>query len=211
MNKKVNKKDYIRRQIIAASHIYSNNFAGKVFLYVFGDNYFEVLFKTDRFMHLTGVNSNLDAQDFYKKAKDSKLTTNQIYFDSRHPYYTAKKKLPCLLALTSLTDNLVCVVNDLHTRTLTYKIGVTNLEFTVGLTENVDFNGNKINEWFLPRTLRVKDKAIENSRYAEFIDFIFCKDATNDKYDTVTYFQQDKNPPTFLKDLLSESLLAKIF
>lgn len=77
------------------------------------------------------------------------------------------------MKLPSLTEELVCVVKDMQTLTLTYKIGVTNLDFTIGLTENIDFEGNKINDWFLPRTLRVRDKAIENSPSAEFVDFIF--------------------------------------
>ena len=75
------------------------------------------------------------------------------------------------MQLPALTNSLVCVVKEMNTVTLTYKVGVTNLNFTIGLTENIDCMGNKINEWLLPRTLRVKDKAIENSAYAEFIDF----------------------------------------
>lgn len=207
MGTKEEKKKLIRGQIIAASRIYRDKLAGKVFLYVTGNEFFEVVFQTDRFMHLTGVNSKLNAQDFYEKATKSELTTGQIFFDSKHPYYGAKKKLPCLLALPALTDSLVCVVKNLQTMTLIYKIGVTNLDFTIGLTENVDFNGNKINDWFLPRTLRVKDKAIENSSDAEFIDFIFAKDASMDKYDTVTFAYKDKKLPPFLKDMLSTALI----
>ena len=209
MGTKDSKKEYIRKQIIAASYEYRDNLAGKVFLYVSGNEYFEVVFQTDRFMHLTGVNSNLSAQDFYEKAKDSLLTTGQIDFDSKHSYHGAKKKLPCLLLLPSLTNSLVCVVKNLKTLTLTYKIGVTNLDFTIGLTENVDFKGNKINDWFLPRTLRVKDKSIENSSSSEFVDFIFSKDASMDKYDTMTYADKNKKLPLSVKHLISTTLLDK--
>ena len=178
MATKTDKKDFIRKHIVDASCVYRDNLAGKVFLYVTGDEYFEVVFQTDRFMHLTGVNSRLSAQEFYDKATDSKLTTGQFYFDPQHPYRGAKKKLLCLLLLPELTNSLVCVVKNMTTLTLTYKLGVTNLDFTIGLTENVDYNGNKINDWFLPRTLRVKDKSIENSDSAELVDFIFAKDAS---------------------------------
>ena len=203
MATKANKKEHIRNQIIAASRIYSNNLAGKVFLYVIGEEYFEVVFQTNRFMHLTGVNSTLNAQNFYDKAKDSILTTNQFYFDDNHPYASAKKKLSCLIMLPNLTNSLVCVIKDMQTVTLTYKIGITNIDFTIGLTENTDFSGNKINDWFLPRTLRVKDKAIDNNSQVEFVDFIFSKDASREKYTEVTFMDKDKPIPSSIKSMLS--------
>ena len=199
------KKETIRNQIIAASHVYRDHLAGRVFLYVTGSECFEVVFQSDRFLHLTGVSTRLSAKDFYEKAKESRLATGQIAFDSRHPYDAARKKLPCLLMLPALTNSLVCVVKDLATFSLTYRLGVTNLDFTIGLTENVDFQGNKINSWFLPRTLRVRDKAIERSSNAEFVDFIFSKDASREKYDTLTYAEPGKSlPPAVLELLIPE-------
>ena len=53
MANKANKKALVRNQIITASNVYSNGLAGKMFLYVFGNEFFEVVFKTDRFMHLS--------------------------------------------------------------------------------------------------------------------------------------------------------------
>ena len=49
---KESKKEYIRKEIIKASEIYRDKLAGKVFLFIYGDNWFEVVFKTDRFLHL---------------------------------------------------------------------------------------------------------------------------------------------------------------
>lgn len=204
------KKDFLRPQIINASHVYRDNLAGKVFLYVYGDSYFEVVFQTNRFLHLTGVASYLPAQDFYDKATESKLTTGQIQFDIEHSYKAAKKKLPCLTLLPSLTNSIVCMVKSMTTVTLTYKIGVTNLDFTLGLTENTDLTGAKINDWLSPRTLRVRDKAIDNSADAEFIDFIFVKDASNDKYETVTYADKVKHIPETIAELLSHDLYVSL-
>lgn len=210
MKTKADKKESIRAQIIAASHVYRDHLAGKIFLYVIGEESFEVAFQTDRFMHLTGVNSTLTAQNFYDKAKSSTLTTQQICFDSKHPYAAAKKKLPCLMLLHNLTNSLICVVKDMKTVTLTYKIGLTNIDFTIGLTENTDFEGNKINDWFLPRTLRTKDKAIENSTKAELVDFIFMRDASLEKYQTATFIDKDKKLPDFIKPKLSDSLIHEV-
>lgn len=205
------KNELIRKQIIAASEVYRDNLAGKVFLYVYGESYFEVVFPTDRFRHLTGVNSSISAQEFYDKAKDSTLSTGQIFYDREHTYRGAKRKLPCLLKLPMLTNDLVCIVKDLQTVTITYRIGVTNLDFTIGLTENIDLDGNKINDWFLPRTLRVKDRAIENSADAEFVDFIFSKDASKDKYSEITYADKEKRPPIIIREFLSSGLVEQLY
>ena len=146
MATKVDKRNAIRQGIIEAAIVYSQSLAGKTFLYVYGDEYFEVSFPVDHFLHLTGVETRLSAKDFYKNAKKSILTNNQFYFDARHIYANAKKKLPCLKRLPELTNEMVCILKNMETMTITYKLSVTNLEFTLGLTENKDNTGNKIND-----------------------------------------------------------------
>ena len=140
MATKTDKKNMIRQGIIDSAEIYSQNLAGKVFLYVYGEEYFEVSFPVDHFLHLTGVETRLSARDFYKNAKKTILTNNQFYFDARHPYANAKKKLPCLKRLPELTNDMVCILKDMETLRIIYKLSVTNLEFTLGLTENTDNN-----------------------------------------------------------------------
>ena len=54
------------------------------------------------------------AKDFYKNAKKAKLTNSQFYFDARHPYANAKKKLPCLKRLPELTNDMVCILKDMQ-------------------------------------------------------------------------------------------------
>lgn len=211
MEKKEDKIGELRRQVIQAAKAYKDNLAGKVFLYVYGACYFEVVFQTDQFLHLTGVGTSLRARDFYQKAKDSTLSTGQMYFDARHPYRTAKKKLPCLAELFKLTDNLVIISDDTRTGTLTYKLSVSNLEFTIGLTENCDKDGKKINDWFLPRTLRVKDKTVENSSASEFVDLILAKDAASTHYTHITYRDEEKIPPQSIKELLSPELQTVLY
>lgn len=91
MLQKADKNELIRKQIISASKVYRDNLAGKVFLYVYGESFFEVVFPTNCFRHLTGVNSTISAQEFYDKAKSSKLSTGQILYDSNHTYKNAKR------------------------------------------------------------------------------------------------------------------------
>lgn len=131
MATKVDKKNAIRQGITEAEIVYFQNLAGKTFLYVCGDEYFEVSFPIDHFLHLTGVETRLSTKDFYKNAKKSILTNNQFYFDARHVYANAKRKLPCLKRLPELTNEMVCVLKNMETMTITYKLSVTNLEICI--------------------------------------------------------------------------------
>lgn len=74
MATKVDKKNAIRQGITEVEIVYFQNLAGKTFLYVCGDEYFEVSFPIDHFLHLTGVETRLSAKDFYNNAKKSILT-----------------------------------------------------------------------------------------------------------------------------------------
>lgn len=199
------KKNQIRSQILDAAQIYSTHLAGRVFLYVVGSECFEVVFQTNRFMHLTGVLSSLTAQDFYKKARKAELASDQFFFNKDHSMQSARHKLSCLKMLPNLTNGLVCIVKDLKTLTLTYKIGVTNLDFTLGLMENLDDDGDKINDWWRPRTLRINDNAIENSADAQFVDWIFAKDASHAKYETIMYTGKSRLSSE-IENMLTEKL-----
>ena len=183
MATKTDKKNAIRQGIIDSAVIYSQNLAGKAFLYVYGDEYFEASFPVDHFLHLTGVETKLSAKDFYKNAK---------------------KKLPCLKRLPELTNDMVCILKDMQTVTIKYKLSVTNLEFTLGLTENTDDKGKKENDFFLPMSLRVEDSSVEKSNDGEIVDFIFSKDASMAKYDTLLVEDKHKSIPERIKQLISE-------
>lgn len=205
MATKTDKKNAIRRHIIDSAGVYSQNLAGKAFLYVYGEEFFEVSFPVDHFLHLTGVETKLSAKDFYKNAKKGKLTNSQFYFDARHPYANAKKKLQCLKRLPELTNDMVCILKDMQTVTIIYKLSVTNLEFTLGLTENVDNQGKKINDFFLPMSLRVEDTSVEKSNDGEIVDFIFSKDASRTKYDSILVENKYKTIPDCVKHLIIDS------
>ena len=205
MATKTDKQNAIRQDIIDSASIYSQNLAGKVFLYVYGDEYFEVYFPIDNFLHLTGVETNLSAKEFYKDAKKGKLTNTQFYFSVRHPYANAKKKLPCLKRLSELTNNMVCILKDMRTVTIIYKLSVTNLEFTLGLTENVDTKGRKINDYFLPMSLRVEDSSVAKSNGGEVVDFIFSKDASVTKYENLLVKDEHKTIPESIRHLICDS------
>lgn len=206
MATKEQKKEDLKRSIIEASRTYSRELAGKTFLYVYGQDYFEVLFPTDRFLHLTGVETNLRAKDFYSKAKNGILDSKQFYFTKSHPIRDVKKKLKCLCNLYELTNTMVCIVKNLATITLTYAIGITNLEFTLGLTEDLKKTYGK-KSVFLPRTLRIKDKAIDISADGDIVDFIFKKDTSTELYNKLMFKDPNKRIPESVYSLIDKSLL----
>ena len=61
---------------------------------------------------------------------------------------------------------------------------------------------------YIPRSLRVKDKAIENSDSGEFVDFILEKNLDNigAKYSKITYRDKGKKFPDVLLPMLDENI-----
>ena len=85
MATKVDKKNVIRQGITEAEIVYFQNLAGKTFLYVCGDEYFEVSFPIDHFLHLTGVETRLSPRIFIRMQKNlflqiiSSILTQDMY------------------------------------------------------------------------------------------------------------------------------------
>ncbi len=206
MATKKEKKEAIRKDIIDAAVVYSEALAGKVFLYVYGKKFLEVAFPADHFLHLTGVETCSTASRFYRDANKSRLTTKQFYFSAQHPYENAKKKLPCLKRLPELTNDVVCILKDMETKTIVYKISLTNLEFTLGLVENIDDKGKKVNDLFLPMSLRVEDTSVERSGDGDIVDFIFVKDASDSKYSSVLVKDATKEIPDTIRHMLKAEI-----
>lgn len=61
-------KEHIVKEICEAAKLYKATLVGKRFLYVFDGRYIEVLYKNVNFKHLTGVECNMSAADFYRNA-----------------------------------------------------------------------------------------------------------------------------------------------
>ena len=67
-----------------------------------------------------------------------------------------------------------------------------------------DDKGNKINDFFLPMSLRVEDTSAEKSNDGEIVDFIFSKDASVARYDTLLVKDKNKTIPESIKHLISD-------
>lgn len=138
-DKRLNKiKLMIKASIMAAAKEYSK-IAGKTFLFVYGGDYVELAFLTDRFAHLTGVKLYTDARLFYENAKNGTLSIDEYGFDERHKFDNAKKKPLVLLDIASWlsSDNIVLEDVQISERNA-YDIGLSNYQSSILFTANTD-------------------------------------------------------------------------
>ena len=162
-------KSLIIKRIHNAAHNYKKHFIGNTYMFVYDNQYFEVQFKKSSFLHLTGVSTKLNADDFYKHALAPKgLKPNEISFDKLHPYDLADKKTAILDKLHKITSTDILVVQNISTVTFTYKIGLTDLEFVVCLGNDTDRQGNVIGNHLVPYSFRVEE--IKNEKFGELFE-----------------------------------------
>lgn len=198
-------KEIITQDIINCANIYSRDVAGKEYLFVFEKEYFELIFLTNRFSHLTGVSSPLSAQLFFELAKKKWLNKKQFYFSKKkkQSIVNAKHKLDCLKRISELTNSQVFVFKGLQTLKVYYKLGVTNIDFSLALVRD------KEKQYYHPQSLRVKDKSIEKCKEVKFIDFIFCKNPFSKKYSQIMFADNNKMIPKNVMNLIKSSLLKR--
>lgn len=185
-------KAQIIRRIHNAAIKYREYFVGKTYLFVFENQYIEVVFKKSSFLHLTGVDTNLSADNFYKHALERRgLRPQEVLFNSDHPYDLADKKTQYLADLYNITLTDVVIAKDIVTLTYTYGIGITNLEFVVCLGKDTDRAGNLISNCMVPYSFRVEE--IENSKFGDLyeVTHVFKKKTGQKKYKELTF--GDKN------------------
>ena len=102
-----------------------------------------------------------------------------------------------------MTNDTICILKDLKTITIVYKLSVTNLEFTLGLIESKDQQQKDLS---LPMSLRVEDSSIERSNGGDIVDFIFAKEACIDKYNKILVSDKNKTIPDCVKHLINSEL-----
>jgi hypothetical protein len=209
MDRKVfleNKKK-IRKNIIDAEQVFKKKMSGKYALYVFDDNsYIEVSYRKSSFAHLTGVNSELNAFAFYKRAISNKLTYEDFSFDSkRHPFDLAKKKTSRLNEIDKFISDDLIVLRQITTDTITYKFGLTDTDLTLCFVENTNNKTKeKIDDYYIPASFRVGDNSVDRGDDGNFVVFIFMKESKNILYNSIVYGNIDyiQNLPKEIQEKL---------
>lgn len=211
MSKKQDRIDTVKA-ICHAAKLYKANLVGRKFLYCFDKRYIEVIYKTDSFKHLTGVESHLSANAFYKLAVKGQLTEKQIFFSSAHPFELCNRKLKHLDAIASLATSESFMLEEIKTVTRTYKFGTTDLNFSLCFNQQFDDKGTLLNEVFHVESLRDED-CFSKSKTAYTVDAILYKHNTDKEYDQLAFlddsFQLESLPEELCK-LCSDALLAKL-
>lgn len=198
-------KSQIIRRIHRSALKYKEIFVGNTYMFVFNNDYVEVMFKESSFMHLTGVASCLKADDFYNHALTERgLRPGEIFFNEDHPYDLADKKTSILIGLGDITIKDSSVVMDIETKTFSYKLGVANLEFTVCLGDDKNSQGEIQGNCKVPYSFRVE--GIENSKSDKIysVSHVLKKKTGEKKYHILTY--GDIGNLKYLKDEIQEKL-----
>ena len=206
-----NDRKIIVSEIIKAAKAYKQNLVGKTFLYVFDNKHIEVMFKAKDFRHLTGVDTTLAAQEFYKKAHKGELQASQIFFTARHPYNLAQKKLKHLQDISSLAMGESFMLKDIKTNTETYKYGTTDLQFSLCFNKECDVKGIEQGNCFIAKSLRDED-CFSKSNDVFTITHIYSKRNDEKKYNQELYCEQGHSTDDLLpeiKEMLSEELLRE--
>lgn len=205
IRRKILGKSQIIRRIHRSALKYKEIFVGNTYMFVFNNDYVEVMFKKSSFMHLTGVASCLKADDFYNHALTERgLRPGEIFFNEDHPYDLADKKTSILIGLGDITIKDSSVVMDIETKTFSYKLGVANLEFTVCLGDDKNSQGEKHGNCKVPYSFRVE--GIENSKSDKIysVSHVLKKKTGEKKYHILTY--GDIGNLKYLKDEIQEKL-----
>lgn len=212
MSKKQDRID-TAKAICHAAGLYKNNLVGRKFLYFFDNRYIEVIYKTDSFKHLTGVESNLSANAFYKLAVRGQLTEKQIYFSPTHPFALCQRKLKHLDSIANLATAESFMLEEIKTSTKTYKFGTTDLNFSLCFNQQLDDAGTLLNEVFHVESLRDED-CFSKSKTAYDVVAILYKQNTDKAYDHFAFLDKTfhiGNLPEEIRKLCSEDFLRKYY
>lgn len=181
-------KAQIIRRIHNSAKKYKQYFVGNTYMFVYENQFVEVIFKKSSFLHLTGVGTKLNAENFYNHALTRNgLRPQEVLFDFNHPYDLADKKTQYLSDLYKITLTDVVIAKDIVTMTFTYGIGITNLEFVICLGDDTDLAGNIISNCKVPYSFRVEE--ISNNKFGDLceVTHIFKKKTGSKKYNELTF------------------------
>lgn len=164
--------------------LYDKNLVGKQVAFVYLDennrpHFTEVLFRTYHFLHFTGVNPRpgLNANDFYRRAQNSRLTENDFSFKSNN---TTERKLQILDVIMCIDTRARMIGNymgpnlQLHTEKVT---GTTSACLGLILKNNI----------YLPNSVLKEDIRTIVSKPPGKIFAIFKKDFRSKQYTILTY------------------------
>ena len=195
--------------ICSAAIKYKTNLVGKTFMYIFDNRFIEVIYKSENFKHMTGVESSLSAKRFYSLAVNNRLKANQISFSSRHPYNLCEKKLQHIEDLIDVTSSENFMLEEITTKNRIFKFGTTDTKFTLCLGDDLDANGNLKSKLLTVQSLRDED-CFSKAKNVHVVTHILSKPNDEKKYNKVLFVDKtsaQNGIPVIAKDLISNNIL----
>lgn len=201
MRKKDENKKRIISKIIKAARLYKEYLVGRRFMYVFDGRYIEVIYKTQNFKHLTGVDTKLSAKRFYHDAVKGILREEQISFNRQHPYHLCDRKIRHITEVATMACSESFMLEEITTQTQSYKFGTTDLNFTLCMNHEWDSYGNEIGDCFVVQSLRDED-CFDKSDHVYAVTHIFS--CANDQkfYTTLMYEDQSMGIKSLSQDIM---------
>ena len=105
------------------------------------------------------------------------------------------------------------MLKDVTTQSKTYKFGLTDIDLTLCFVENYDkTTKQKIDNYFIPASLRVGDDSVSKSHDCIFVKYIFMKNNKNSKYNSIYYGDSDEiiNLPIEIRNKINMEDLVHI-
>ncbi len=174
------------RQITRAAVDYSECLAGRDFLILYDGKSNEISFRADNFRHLCGVDTNLYATDFYRKALQKQLDITEIGFSSIHPKNLAELKIRGLCELQNMLTGHSQIMESIYTKTQCFPFGLSDGTYTLL------FSRDSNSGCHVPCSFRSEDKGKTKCQEKYPIDFILCKESTAKTYHTVVMGEEEK-------------------
>lgn len=187
--RKQSDKEQIVAQIKEAARLYKQHLVGKTFLYVFDGRFIEVIYKTQNFRHLTGVDTDLPAKRFYQNAVNRTLQANQIWFSPQHPYQLCLRKVKHLCEVSTLAAAACFILEEIRTESRSYQFGTTDLHFTLCMNKEVDDRGAEVGSCFVVQSLRDED-CFAKSKNVYTVTHILSKQNDQKLYTDLIYMDR---------------------
>ena len=130
-------KENVRLQLLVAAQQYFT-FLNKSIL-VESDNFeyqkkYFISFNKANFLHLTGVKSNLKADEFFEKCFDSTINVDDFDYDEIKNKTNIKNKLRCLATLSTFFDKEILAQEQFAKNRVVCKLATSDGSFTIGFT-----------------------------------------------------------------------------
>ena len=201
----------LKAKIEAAANLYKSKLVGKRFLYVFEGKYIEVIFKKENFRHLTGVDTYLSADRFFKYALQGKLSLSQFWFNEVHPYDLCVRKVQHIGDIAQLVTSENFILEEIATNTQSYRFGTTDLNFTLCMNKELDTQGNEKGDCYVAQSLRDED-CFSKSKNAYIVTHIFSRPNDTSQYTEILFMDKSanmENLPEEVKAMIVPELLPK--